>query len=162
MAPAPTSEYRPEQVRNHLLAYHGFTREQLDAASINVPQILMGWIDHPSQSVLIRRQAIKALNLYPTEETFAFIADRVVTAPPGYQVLYLGSLSAFTDSKAVELTALLEPLLHSEGVVVRHAAVGLAGRLQPSPLIEAMLEARLSSETDPSVRRAIRDQLPSR
>ena len=159
---APTTEYHPDRVYIHLLAIHGFTRQQLDAASINVPQILMGWIDDPAQSVLIRRQAIKALKLYPTDDTFAFIADRATAAPSGFLVLYLGSLSGFTDSNSVEISALLEPLLDNENVVVRHATVELAGRLKPSAVIESMLQARMAAETDPSLRRAILDQLLSR
>lgn len=50
-------------------------------------------------------------------------------------------------------------MLHSPHVVVRHAAVEVAGELTSYGSIVASLQERLSEEPDPAVRQAIERKL---
>ena len=150
--------FDPARVRLHLQAFHGFSREQLDAASTGVPQILMGWIDDPQAPVFIKNRAIKALRLYPTDDVFSFVAARLQSAST-FQHLYLLDLQTFASTHPADIEDLLPLHLNSSDVVVRHAAVELAGRLAASPEISRMLEQRLSRERNFSVRRAIKRKL---
>ena len=154
----PATTYDPARVRLHLQDFHGFSREQLDAASTGVPQILMGWIDDPQAPVFIKIRAIKALRMYPTDEVFSFVAARLQSAST-FHHLYLLDLQSFTSAHPADIEGLLSPHLNSSDVVVRHAAVALAGRLADSPEISRMLEQRLARERDFSVRRAIKRKL---
>jgi hypothetical protein len=156
----PTAtEYDPERVRNHLRAIHGFTRARLEAASTDVPRILMGWIADPTEPMLIRRQAIKALKFYASGETFAFIRAELPQAPTPLQMLFLGTLQAHTGIRPAEVAEVAKPYLDSGAVVVRHAAVSLIGRLGDTEGRRQMLRKRLATEPDPGVRRAIQKVL---
>ena len=155
----PSAMYDPSRVRTLLMHIHGFTQAQLDAVSTDIPQILTALIDDPDEPMLIRRQAIKALRLYPSEETFRFIADRLGSSSVALQVLYLGSLAAFRETSGEELMPILESMLDHQDVVVRHTAVGLAGRLRLALNTESLLVDRLSVEPDSGVRQAIQKQL---
>ncbi len=154
----PATTYDPARVRLHLQAFHGFSREQLDAASTAVPQILMGWIDDPEAPVFIKNRSIKALRLYPTDEVFSFVAARLESAS-AFQILFLLDLQSFTSTHPADIEGLLPPHLNSSDVVVRHAAVELAGRLPASPEISRMLQERLARERNFAVRRAIKRKL---
>ena len=155
----PATIYDPERVRMHLLAIHGFTREQLEAASTEVDQVLRGLIDGPGEPVVVKRQAIKALRHYPNVETLDFIAARLSGAPPTLQRLFLGTLEKFPARNDGRLERLVEPLLESSDLSVRHAAVGLAAKLEATPRLRSALEAVLSGETDPALRNSIRGLL---
>ncbi len=78
---------------------------------------------------------------------------------PGLRRLYIGSLAGFAERKSGEVTTLLEALLADPNVTVRHAAVGLAARLRPSPRLQAVLQDRLSLEPDADLRAALRRTL---
>lgn len=155
-AQAPATTRNPERVRTQMMAIHGFSRAGLEAASTDVSAILQGFISDPDEMPLVRRQAIKALRLFPTDDNFAFIKNELDSAPAGLQRVYLVSLRGFTESKADETAALLQPLLASGDVGVRHAAVGLAGKLALNGNLRAALGARLNDEREPGVQAAIR------
>ena len=152
---APATVFAPERVRTQLRGFHGFTRARLDAVSTDVPSILRGWIADPDEPMLIRRQAIKALKLYPSAETFAFIRGRISTAPPVLQMLFLGSLQPHAAARPDEVGELVKTYLDGGDVVVRHAAVALAEQLDEAELRRGLLRKRLAVEPDPAVRRAI-------
>jgi hypothetical protein len=154
-APAPATEYRPERVRDLLLAIHGFSREALLAASTDVPAILQGFVAEPSETMLVRRQAIKALALFPTSAGLAFIEQHVPAASPGFKSLYLSSLKAFAAAYPQRVEAIVTPLLADGDGTVRVAAVKLAGHLRGSLALEAALRERLVSEPSEAVRQAI-------
>ena len=149
----------PERLRTQLLSYHGFTREQLDAASTDVAQILMGWIDDPGESAFIRRQAVKALQLYRSDEVFGFISQRLPEAPPELQHLLLTDLKAYVPVHPQAVQELVLPLLDSPQVVVRQAAVEVAGQLIGSGTVVVRLQERLAVERDSGVRKAIESKL---
>jgi len=155
----PATAYDPARLRTQLLGIHGFTRAQLDAASTNVPQILMAWIDHPTESHFIRRQAIKALQLYPSDAVFGFIRERLPLAPPSLQHLYVTDLKDYVPTHPQEVQDLVLPLLSSPRVTVRHAAVDVAGQMKGSGNVVARLQERLSEEPDPGVKKDIERQL---
>ena len=157
--PVPATTYDPERVRMHLLAIHGFTREQLEAASTEVDQVLRGLIDGPGEPVVVKRQAIKALRHYPSVENLDFIAARLSGAPPTLQRLFLGTLEKFPARTDGRMQGLVEPLLESSDLSVRHAAVGLAATLEATPRLRSALEAVLSGETDPTLKNSIRGLL---
>ncbi len=151
----PATQYAPERIRTALMAIHGFTREQLDAISIQVPQILMGFVDDANESVLVQRQAVKALKLYPGDGTFAFLQGHLSAAPQGLKVLLLDSLAPYASTRSAELIPLLQTQLQSPDVVVRHAAVSLAAQAGGSVQMRGLLSSHLASEPDRSVRSAI-------
>jgi hypothetical protein len=148
--------YNPQGVRTQMMAIHGFSRAGLEAASTDVSAILQALISDGGEMMVVRRQAIKALRLFPTDGNFAFIKNELDSAPASLQRVYLVSLRGFTESKADETAALVAPLLASEDVGVRHAAVGLAGRLTLNGNLRAALSARLNDESEPGVQAAIR------
>lgn len=149
------TDYNPDRVRNQLKAIHGFTRARLDAASTDVPQMLMAWIADPGESMLIRRQAVKALKLYPSGQTFTFIRDTLPGAPAPLQMLLLGALQAHAAQRPAEVAALAATYLEHSQVTVRQAAVSLAGALQGRPELNRKLQERLAEEPDPGVRKSI-------
>jgi hypothetical protein len=154
-APLPAATYDPSRLRTQLLSLHGFTREQLDAASMDVPEILMAWIENTGESAFIRRQAIKALPLYPTDTVFAFIGAHLPQASTDQQQLYLSALKVYAPSRPQDVQQIVLPLLSSPQVVVRQAAVEVAGRLTGSGVVVVRLQERLAVEPDPGVRKAI-------
>ena len=79
--------------------------------------------------MLVRRQAIKALSLFPTDGNFAFIRGNVSDAPEGLQHLYLHSLSRFAGRRDGQIATILASMLDSNAVSVRHAAAGLSRSL---------------------------------
>ena len=159
IAPAPATTRNSERLRTQLRGVHGFTRASLEAASTDVSAILRQFISDPGESVLVRRQAIKALRHYPSDGNFAFIRGNVNDAPEGLQRLYLHSLSGYTGARDAQIGAMLGRLLSSSAVGVRHAAVGLSGKLRLTASLRASLNSRLGLEQDPSVRSAIRRAL---
>ena len=155
----PASQYAPERIRTALMAVHGFSREALDAISIQVPQILMGFVDDPSETLLVRRQAIKALKLYPSDAAFRFIQGHLAAAPQGLKVLLLGSLAPYASTRTAELVPLLAAELQSPDVVVRHAAVSLAAKAGGQVQVRSLLSTHLASEPERTVRSAIETAL---
>ena len=124
-----------------------------------MPAILTAIIDDPKESMLIRRQAIKALALYPTDESFTFITARLEGAPLGLQRLYITSLAGFGHSRRQDILPLLEALLANRDATVRDAALGLAQHLAPGPALRGLLQARLAVEPEAGLRQAIQRQL---
>jgi hypothetical protein len=162
-APLPPATVRdPAAVRTLLSAIHGFTREQLEAASTDVPAILHGFIDDAGEPMLVRRQAVKALAYYPNAANLAFIAGRVDGAPLGLKRLYLGSLAGFGAVDAAGVSAILERALGDANVTVRQAAVGTAARLAELPVVRSTLQSHAASEPDPALRRQIQQALQAR
>ena len=158
-AMVPATTRNPARVRTLLRAVHGFSRVGLEAVSTDVSAILRGFILDPDEIPLVRRQAVKALRLFPSNENFAFIKNELDSAPAGLQRVYLVSLRGFTESMDEEVAALLAPLLSSDDVGVRHAAVGLSGGLTLSTSLRTALNTRLAEEQEPSVRTAIQEAL---
>ncbi len=158
----PATSRNPAGVRNHLLAIHGFTRNGLETASAGVPEILRGFIADPGESLTVKRQAIKALGLYPTDENFSFIRAGLAGAPLGLQRLYVRALMGFAPTKSDKIGPLLEGLLASPEVSLRHAAVGLAAKLAPSPALEAILRKRMQVESDATLRSRIQRVLKAK
>ena len=158
----PATSNNPVRLRNMLLAIHGFTRIRLDAASTDVPAILQGFIDSPSESITVKRQAIKALKLYPTGENLAFIEGRINSSPLGLQRLYISSLAGFIGNNEDQVANLLIPLVGNPDITIRQVAVGVAGILQLNTPLRSALEKRLDIETESSFRRAINRALAPR
>ncbi|MCZ6627904.1 MAG: hypothetical protein O7E56_06705, partial [SAR324 cluster bacterium] len=152
--PEATS-HNPSRVRNLMLAIHGFTRAQLDAASTGVDAILRGFLSDPAEAMVVKRQAIKALGLYPADENFVFIKTRMAVAPVGLRRLYMLSLAGFDDGKHDEIVGMLGNMLADPDVGTRHVAVSLAARLRPSTQLRSALLAHLSDEPEPGLRAAI-------
>ncbi len=142
----------PARVRMLLRAIHGTRRAQLDAASTGVAAILRAWIDSPDEPALIRRQAIKLLRLYPSAENFAFVRARLPAAPLNHARLYLTGLAAYARSRPAEVLEAVAAALADGDVGMRHAGLYLAERLAPSPRLRAVLEKRLRTEAEPSLR----------
>jgi len=157
--PPPSSSYAPERVRTALMAIHGFTREELDGTSSQVPQILMDFVDNPKEAMLVQRQAIKALKLYPSDSAFLFLQRHLAGAPQGLAVLLLQSLSPYAATRSAELVPVLQTQLQSPDVVVRHAAVSLAAHAGGVVSVRGLLSTHLASEPDRSVRSAIETAL---
>jgi hypothetical protein len=152
VAPAPAATPDPERVRTLLRALHGFSRTALDTVSTDVPAILMGFIDDPAEAVLVKRQAIKALALYPTDPVLSFIEARTPGASNPYKTLFVGSLGAFAASQPARVTTALTPLLADADLGVRATAAHVAGTVAPSPALTAVLQARLATEPSGELR----------
>ena len=164
-APAPlrqASSHDPARVRTLLQALHGFTRGSLDAASTDVPRILTTFIDSGAESMLMRRQAIKALALYPTDENLAFIETRIGAAPLGLRRLYVNSLGAFAETRPGRVAVALKPLLEDADITVRYAAAGVAGQHKDASAIRALLEDRLAKEKNASLHNEIQEILKAK
>jgi hypothetical protein len=153
---APAGAYTPQLLRNQLLSIHGFTRAGLASAGTDVPSILRGFIADAGEPVIVRRQAVKALALYPTDGNFSFIRQNLAGAALPIRRLYVTALRGFAGDKADEITEMLPELLAGPERSMRHAAVGLAGALAPSPRLRAVLRARLEREPEPGVQKEIR------
>lgn len=151
--------YAPQRLRNRLMAIHGFSRDDLNSVSTDVAAILRGFILDPAEAMVVRRQAIKALRLYPDETNFQFIREHIAEAPLNLKRLYVGSLRGFAPARAGEITGMLEPLLASPERTLRHAALGLAETLPPSEALRTMLRNRLPLEPEPDVRQRIQQML---
>ncbi len=154
----PATQYRPHYVRNLLRAIHGFTQEGLESASTDIPEILMGFIDDPNEGNLVQRQAIKALRLYPAEETLGFIEGRVDASPRGLQILYVLSLGGFAEGAPARVSTVMENMLEHADRGIRSAALNLSRSLR-TPRASLALQNRLAREPDPNLRRAIQQQL---
>jgi len=153
--PAPATEYAPQNVRTLLLSLHGFTRAQLDAASTEVPAVLRALIDDGGESVFVRRQAIKALRLYPSDTNFAFVQARLPGAPESFARVYLTGLTAYAKDKPREVTRIVAQALADRDLGVRHAALYLAERLPPSAELRRLAAERLRQEPAEAVRRGL-------
>lgn len=151
--------YAPQRVRNRLQAIHGFSRDDLNSVSTDVPAILRSFVLNPAESMVVRRQAIKALRFFPDETNFQFIREHIADAPLNLKRLYVGSLRGFSPGRAGEITVMLEPLLASPERTVRHAAVGLAAELPPNDTLRTLLRNRLSLEPEPALRQRIQQLL---
>ena len=158
-SPAQATTRNAARLRTQLMALHGFSRAGLEAASTDVAAILRGFISDSGESMLIRRQAIKALRIYPSDETFTLIRNNITGAPEGLQRLYLHSLAVYAGARDTQIGALVTPLLSSDSVGVRHAAAGLSRRLRLSGTFRASLQLRLAEEPDAGVRSAIEKAL---
>ncbi len=145
----------PRAIRNQLLSIHGFGREGLERSAGDISALLRGFVADPTEPMVIKRQAIKALGLFPNDRNFEFIASRFAGAPLSLSRLLVGSLRPFAASKAREITGLLENLLDSPHASLRHAAVGLAASLPESHRLTTLLRKRLVAETEGAVRRGL-------
>lgn len=160
-APAATT-YDPERVRTLMLSIHGYTREALDAASTDVPEILMMLAGDGQEQLTVRRQAVKGLSLYPSDEVLTFIENRVPAAPPPLKRLYLNSLGRFGQSFPDRVGALAETYLNDPELTVRYSALKLASQLESSPRVRTMLQSRLTREPDAQLRSEIEKRLALR
>lgn len=153
------ASYDPERVRTLMLSIHGFTLAQLNAVSTDVPEILMTLADDGGELMLVRRQSIKGMRLYPTEPLLTFIGDRVDQAPLGLKRLYLSSLGGFAASDPARVTPLMEQALDDPDITVRYAALNLASKLSSTQEVQSILQTRLSVEPDGGLRGSIERQL---
>ncbi len=154
-AAAPASHLSRRQLRNRLLSIHGFSLAGLAASEDSaeeVSAILREFITGPAEPFVVKRQAIKALASFPTERNFRFIQERILAAPLALSRLYVGSLRSFAATRSQEITALLETLLTSPEVSLRHSAARLAASLPQSPRLGALLRKRLAAERENGVR----------
>lgn len=155
------AEYRPDRVRALMSSIHGYTREGLEAASTNVNEIMMMLAADDQEQVFIRRQAIKGLRLYPTDEVLTFIEQKSVSAPANLKRLYLSSAAGFVQAFPDRVATLAETHLSDESVNVRYSALKLSGALQASARVRTMLQNRLALEPDQKLRSAIQAKLNS-
>ena len=157
--PRPSVTYNPERVRALLLSIHGYTREGLQAASTNADEILMMFAGHGQEEMVIRRQAIKGLRLFPSDGTLSFIEREVGGAPEGLKRLYLSSLGGFAPAYPDRVGTLAESALNDPLVNVRFSALKLTGELGQTPRVRSMLQSRLAAEPDARLRTAIEQRL---
>lgn len=161
--PAEPAETRsPESVRRVLRSIHGFTRAALDAASTDVPDILMAIADDPDEAMALRRQAVKALGLYPDEAVLAFIEAEFADAPDSLQRIYLTTLRAFADTAPERATHIAAERLSHQDALMRNAALELAKRLPSSDRLVTALSTQLQQETDPNLRRELEETLQAK
>ena len=159
----PAGDYNPEAVKAVLKSVHGFDRAALDGASIDVPAILMAIIEDTGGSTgLERMQAVRALGLYPGEETLSFIETRMEASPTLLRRHYAVSLRAFAAERPERVTSLMERLVGDGDLIVRSSAVGLAEELQGDARVRGILESRLAEEANPQLRKAIQKALEAR
>lgn len=160
---APVARVRDsERVRHLLRSVHGFTREALDAASADVPAVLQGLIATPGEPLLMRREAIKALALYPGAAALAFVQGRLASAPTDLKRLFLVGLARFANVDAPTVSALLARGLADADVTVRWAAARSAIALAGLAPVQAMLTRHAGTETDPALRTVLRKALAPR
>ena len=157
--PRPSVTYNPERVRALLLSIHGYTREGLQAASTNADEILMMLAGDGQEEMVVRRQAIKGLRLFPSDGTLSFIEREVGGAPEGLKRLYLSSLGGFAQAFPDRVGALAESALNDPLVNVRFSALKLTGELGQTPRVRSMLQSRLAAEPDAKLRAAIQQRL---
>jgi hypothetical protein len=153
------TEYRPDRIRALMTSIHGYTRAGLEAASTNVDEILMSLADDEQELMLVRRQAIKGLRLYPTAEVLSFIEQESVSAPANLKRLYLSSAAGFAQGFPERVRTLAETHLNDESVNVRFSALKLSGALEQGVQVRTMLQNRLALEPDQKLRSAIQARL---
>lgn len=149
------------RLRMQLSAIHGTSRAALDAASADVPRLLREFIADAGETLFVRRQAIKALALYPDGENLAFIQSRVALASVPLARLYLGALRSYAPTMADPVEAIASEQLAHPDATVRHAALGLAKSLPVTPRLRATLESRLQAEPEPALRKDLHELLAS-
>ena len=149
------TRHDPALLKTQLLAIHGFNRNGLEGSSTEVENLLRWFITDPAESPTVKRQAIKALGLFPSEQNLTFIEGRLASAAPGQKVLYLLSLREYIPGFSDRVSSLVINDLSSNSVTVRHAALSVAGGLTTRTEVRTALEQRLSGESDPSVRSSI-------
>ena len=161
----PASDYNPDAVRAVLKSIHGFDRPTLDGASTDAAAILMNIIEDPASTGLERMQAVRALELYPSDETLAFIEARMDAAPTLLRRHYAISLRAFAGQQPERVTGLMDRLLGDADLIVRSSALGIAERLRGSASgarVQGILESRMAGESDPHLRKAMQKTLEAR
>lgn len=155
----PSVEYRPERVRALMLSIHGYTKAALQAASVDAEQILMMYAGDPQEAMVVRRQAVKGLRLFPQDSTLRFIESTMPGSPEGLKRLYLDSLEGFAAGFPDRVTALAGTALNDPLVTVRSSALHLTGVLQQTAGVRQMLESRLAVEPDAGLRSRIQQRL---
>lgn len=151
-----------ERIIMVMSGYHGFDQNQLEEAAQgeDVSAILRGIIDDPNTSSRIRRQAFKALGLFPTNENFTYFQGKLAVEPSErMQRLILVTLGAFHVDQGEALKRTVGNYLAHPSSAMRHAALSLASQLPPEDGVKHILQARLYDEGDESVAEAIRAQL---
>ena len=151
----PARERNPATLRTALLAIHGFSRQSLDAATLDAPLLLRQIISDSTESVTLHRQAVKALRLYPSNENLEFIQARVGLAPVGLKRLYAATLGRYSGALQPKAAAVLRTLVGDPDSGVRHAAIGAVRLLGVDAESRKAFEGRLSVEPDPAVKRAL-------
>jgi hypothetical protein len=151
--------YDPERVRALMLSIHGYTYAALESVSTDVPRILMMLAGDDRELMVVRRQAVKGLKLYPQADVLTFIENQVGRVPEPLRRLYLGTLGGFALGFPDRVSAIAETYLNDPELLVRYAALTLAGQLEPSPRVRSILETSLEREQDATLRSAIRKQL---
>ncbi len=68
-------------------------------------------------------------------------------------------MGGFAGKRDQQIGAILEPLLDSNAVGVRHAAVGLSLKLVLTASLRARIDSRLAREQDSGVRSALQKAL---
>ena len=151
----PATSRDPARLRSLLLAIHGFSRQGLEAATTDVPVLLRQFISDGGESITVRRQAIKALRFYPTQDNLGFIQARVGLAPVGLKRLYASTLGRYSGALQAGASATLSTLVNDGDAGVRHAAIGAVRLLGVNSETRKALDGRLKVEADASVRRAL-------
>ena len=156
---APASSYDPARLRQVLLNIHGYDKLALEAASTNVSEILMSLAGDPNEAMVVRRQAIKGLRLYPEDGVMNFIEQEAPSAPRSLKRLYLSSLSGFAASHPARVSALVAASLEDADASVRMDAVRLSDQLGATPQVKSLLQSRFSREPDAGLRAEIQRRL---
>ena len=159
-AASPMSDESVQRLRTLLQSLHGFERKDLDALGGDVAAALKGLVAAGSAEPLLRRQAVKALALYPTDDTFAFLITRLDTPEPREKRLVLTVLGAFASRKPQQVRQIVQLHLADPNITVRYAALGLSSHLPRTAETWNLLRARLPQEQDAGLRRAIENGLP--
>jgi hypothetical protein len=156
---APASSYDPARLRQVLLNIHGYDKAALEAASTDVSEILMTLANDPEELMVVRRQAVKGLRLYPEDGVMNFIEQQAPSAPRTLKRLYLSSLNGFAATHPARVSALVAANLEDADVSVRLDAVRLSDRLGATPQVKSILQSRLSREPDAQLRVEIQRRL---
>ena len=144
--------YDLDRVRLVLRAYHGFTAEALQAATTEVPRALRELAGNPAEAILVRRQAIKALGLFPGPQSFSFVSAGLNEVNIGLRRLYVAALTPYATTHGAEVTTLLNAPLNDGDALVRTHAAKVALKVPTSEGLRGLVNSRLRVEADANVR----------
>jgi len=148
----PATTYDLNQLRLVLRAYHGFTAEALQAATTEVPRALRELAGNPAEAMLVRRQAVKALGLFPDPQSFTFVSAGLNETNIGLKRLYVAALAPYAATHGAEVTALLNAPLNDGDALVRTHAAKVALKVPVSEGLRGLVNSRLQVEADANVR----------
>ncbi|MDH5750842.1 MAG: hypothetical protein OEZ59_00310 [Deltaproteobacteria bacterium] len=150
-APPPAEKKDPAALKTALQVQHGFTKSGLEAASKDVEMLLREFIRDPKETPTVKRQAIKALALYPNKTNLGFIKAELKTAPVGQQRLLLDTVKEYKGVSQPDMKEIFAEYIKHQDTTVRHSASWLASNLAPTDENIQLLDERLMVEKEPQI-----------